>query len=363
MKLSIFFEIQCWKQWMPWKEGFEHKAFWDALKLVDAAEKLGFDTLWMAEHHLLPEYSHSSAPDVFLGAVSQRTSRIKLGHAVVLLPRSFNHVIRVAERTATLDILSNGRLEVGTGRSVTELELQGFEIDPDDSTPMWDEAIRLLPRLWTEEVVSHQGKYYNFPPRTVVPKPVQKPHPPLWLAGTNPATFKKAGEFGVGMIGFPIGTSVEDVAVHVREYREAIKTCKPAGRFINDRVVILLGTLIGNDDKKAIEQYRAHDETLNAWTSKNFGVFTQKKSQAYAYYEQIRKEAAKHPAPTYESRIDGGAILAGDPRRAIDTLERYKALGIDQALLWFECGGVPFEEAMKSIKLVGEKVLPHFHTG
>ena len=174
MKISLFFEIQVWK---PWTDKSEFNAYHNVLKLIDAAEATGFDTLWMAEHHLLPEWSHSSAPEVFLGAVSQPPSRIRLGHAVVLLPKEFNHVIRVAERTAALDILSNGRLEVGTGRAVTEAELLGFNLNPDDSAPMWEEAVRLLPRLWTEELVSPQGKYYTMPPRTVAPKPVQKPHP------------------------------------------------------------------------------------------------------------------------------------------------------------------------------------------
>lgn len=160
MKLSLFFEIQIPK---PWTETTEYEAYWNCLELVDMAEQLGFDTVWLAEHHLLPEWSHSSAPEVFLGALSQRTSRIKLGHGVVLLPRDFNHIIRVAERTAALDILSNGRLQVGTGRSVTAMELLGFEIEPDDSTPMWDEALHLLPRLWTEERCRSRGSTTTSP--------------------------------------------------------------------------------------------------------------------------------------------------------------------------------------------------------
>lgn len=358
MKLSMFFEIQCWK---PWTESQEYNAYWDALKLIDEGEKLGFDTVWVAEHHLVPEWSHSSAPEVFLGAVSQRTERIKLGHAVVVLPKAFNHVIRVAERTAALDILSNGRLEVGTGRAVTEAELLGFEIDPDDSGPMWEEAVHLLPRLWTEETVSHQGKYYNIPPRQVVPKPIQKPHPPLWLAGTNPATFKKAGEHGLGMIGFPTSNTVADVKDRIEEYKDALKTCRPAGHFVNDRVVILLPMLVGHDGGKMREQGRLHDERVWTWSGNNFGVFA-KRNEGYSYYADVREQAAENIVPTYEDRVEGGAMVIGDEQKAIDVLEQYREVGADQVLCWFEFGGVPYEQALNSIRIIGEKVLPRFHT-
>ena len=360
MKLSLFFEIQNWK---PWTDRSEYNAYWNVLELIDAAEDLGFETVWMAEHHMLPEWSHSSAPEVFLGAVSQRTKRIRLGHAVVLLPRSFNHVVRVAERTAALDILCNGRLEVGTGRAVTESELLGFELDPDDSSPMWEEAVHLLPRLWTEETVSHEGRYYNIPPRQVVPKPIQEPHPPLWLAGTNPATFRKAGEHGVGMIGFPVGTAVKDVEDRIGEYREGIKTCKPAGHFVNDRVAILLQCLVDEDASKVLEPGKKFDERILEWSGKNFGVFSNIKPQGYAFYQETQRQAALHPMPTYEERVEGGALIVGDPARAIDSLQQYQEAGADEALCWFRFGGIPHEQAMKSLKLMGEKVLPRFHTG
>ena len=358
MKLSIFFEIQIPK---PWTETTEYEAYWNCLELVDMAEQLGFDTVWLAEHHLLPEWSHSSAPEVFLGALSQRTSRIKLGHGVVLLPRDFNHIIRVAERTAALDILSNGRLQVGTGRSVTAMELLGFEIEPDDSTPMWDEALHLLPRLWTEETVSFKGKYYNIPEREVVPKPIQKPHPPLWVAGTSPGTYKRAGERGIGMIGFPLSGGYEDVAVRIKEYRDAIKTCKPAGKFVNNQVATLLPCYVHEDDKRAKAEARRHDEWVSEWSGKIFSSVATLHSKEYAYYEDLMKKAESTPRPTYEGRLKDGALIAGDPQQAIDTMERYVETGTDQILCWFRFGGVPHEQAKKSLQLIGEKVLPRFH--
>ena len=130
MKFGLIYELQ---QQKPWVEKQEYKTYHDALEQIELADKVGFDYVWEVEHHFLTEYSHSSAPEVFLAAASQRTKNIRIGHGVALLPNPFNHPIRVAERAAALDIVSDGRLELGTGRSITEQELGGFGIDPADS--------------------------------------------------------------------------------------------------------------------------------------------------------------------------------------------------------------------------------------
>ncbi|HZU76960.1 MAG TPA: LLM class flavin-dependent oxidoreductase, partial [Dehalococcoidia bacterium] len=127
MKFGLLYELEYAR---PWHPGFERDLFHQALDQIELADRVGFDYVWQVEHHFLSEYSHSSAPEVFLGAVSQRTRRIRIGHGVVLLPMAYNHPVRVAERIATLDILSNGRAEFGTGRSGTPTELGGFGIEP-----------------------------------------------------------------------------------------------------------------------------------------------------------------------------------------------------------------------------------------
>src|SRR5438128_321970 len=171
MKFGIFYEHQLPR---PWEPGSELQLFQDALDQVELADGLGIDYAWEVEHHFLEEYSHSSAPEVFLAACSQRTRRIRLGHGIVLMPPAYNHPARVAERIATLDLVSEGRVEWGTGESSSRIELEGFALDPREKRAMWLEAVRETAKM----LVSHPypgftGEYFTMPPRNVVPKPVQ----------------------------------------------------------------------------------------------------------------------------------------------------------------------------------------------
>src|SRR6476659_2232856 len=141
MKFGIFYEHQLPR---PWKDGDELKLFQDALDQVELADRLGIDHAWEVEHHFLEEYSHSSAPEVFLAACSQRTKNIRLGHGIVQLPPGFNHPARVAERIATLDLISDGRVDFGTGESSSEAELGGFGIDKTSKREQWEEALDVI---------------------------------------------------------------------------------------------------------------------------------------------------------------------------------------------------------------------------
>src|SRR5215471_15179035 len=180
MRFGIFYEHQLPR---PWVDGAEQRLLSDALEQIELADRIGFDVAWEVEHHFLEEYSHSSAPEVFLGAASQRTKRIRLGHGIVQIPPGFNHPARVAERIATLDLVSGGRVEFGTGESSSRMELEGFGIDPSEKRAMWQEAVaQVALMLCREPYPGHDGTYFRMPPRNVVPKPVQKPHPPMWLA-------------------------------------------------------------------------------------------------------------------------------------------------------------------------------------
>ncbi len=176
MKFGLMYEIQVPE---PHHPGIEQERYKQVLAQVDLADEMGFDYFWTVEHHFLREFSHCSAPEVLYGAISQRTKRIRIGHAVALLPGQYNHPVRVAERAAVLDILSDGRMDLGTGRSTTLIEMDGFEVNPEDTRAQWEEAVRMIPRMWTEETFSHEGQFYTIPPRSVIPKPVQTPHPPM----------------------------------------------------------------------------------------------------------------------------------------------------------------------------------------
>src|SRR3989442_7716903 len=180
MQFGIFYEHQLPR---PWEDGRELRLIQEALDQVELADRLGIDFAWEVEHHFLEEYSHSSAPEVFLAAASQRTTRIRLGHGIVLMPPRYNHPARVAERIAMLDLVSRGRVEFGTGESASRMELEGFGIDPAEKRAMWQEAVAQVALMLSQSPYpGHQGKHFSMPPRDVLPKPVQQTHPPMWLA-------------------------------------------------------------------------------------------------------------------------------------------------------------------------------------
>src|SRR5204862_2932931 len=175
MRFGLFYEHQ---QPRPWEDGSTERLLNDALDQVELADKLGYDYVWEVEHHFLEEYSHSSAPEVFLAGASQRTQNIRLGHGIVQLPQEYNHSARVAERIATLDLISDGRVEFGTGESSSEAELGGFLVDRDSKRDQWDEALDAVTRMLVETpFAGYDGEFVKMPPRNVVPKPLQRPHP------------------------------------------------------------------------------------------------------------------------------------------------------------------------------------------
>src|SRR5215212_10143194 len=200
MRFGIFYEHQLPR---PWDEGDNERLLTDALDQVELADRVGFDYVWEVEHHFLEEYSHSSAPEVFLAAASQRTQRIRLGHGIVRRPAGFSHPARIAERISMLDLVSDGRADFGTGESSSEAELGGFLIDPAEKRAMWEEGLRVALRCMTETpFTGHEGTYVTMPPRNVVPKPLQKPHPPVWVAASRRETIHLAAQHGIGALAF-----------------------------------------------------------------------------------------------------------------------------------------------------------------
>ena len=156
MKAGLIYEIESVK---PHAADHEYRVFWETMEQIELADKLGFDSVWTVEHHFLNEFSYCSAPEVFLACVAQRTKQIRIGHGVVVLP--FSHPIHVAERIAVLDIMSNGRVEFGTGRATTMDELLGFGVRPEDTRPRWAEAVEAIPRMWREDPFTMHGKYWT----------------------------------------------------------------------------------------------------------------------------------------------------------------------------------------------------------
>ncbi len=355
MKFGLMYEIQIPEPHYP---GIEQERYKQLLAQVDLADEVGFHYFWTVEHHFLQEISHCSAPEVLYGAISQRTKNIRIGHAVALLPGQYNHPVRVAERAAVLDILSDGRMDLGTGRSTTLIEMDGFEVNPEETRAQWEEAISMIPRMWTEDPFSHEGKFYSIPPRSVIPKPVQKPHPPMWVACSQPESFRSAGEMGLGVLCFNLGGH-EQLLERVGMYREGIKHAHPVGHFVNDQVAALCVTHCGEDDEEA----RRVGGPEGAW-------FVKKAEDLYqpwqgrdvpdSYKFAVNAIQEERTDKTAEDHMASGAFAMGDPDTVIKVLNKYQEAGVDQILCFMQMGNLAHSRIMDSIKLFGRYVIPYF---
>ena len=234
VKFGIFYEHQLPR---PWNETSEQQLIADALDQIELADRLGIQYLWEVEHHFLEEYSHSSAPEVFLAAASQRTTRMRIGHGIVQTAPAYNHPARIAERIAMLDLVSKGRVEFGTGESSSEAELGGFGVDRVTKREAWLEGLEVAIRCMTETPFGGvDGRFVTMPPRNVVPKPVQKPHPPLWVACSRRDTILLAAEKGIGALSFAF-VEPEDAKQWVDDYEPVLRErCVPVGLAVNPQV-------------------------------------------------------------------------------------------------------------------------------
>ena len=357
MKFGLMYEIQIPEPHYP---GIEQERYKQVMAQVELADEIGYDYFWTVEHHFLKEFSHCSAPEVLYGAISQRTKRIRIGHSVVLLPHRYNHPVRVAERAAVLDIVSDGRMDLGTGRSTTLDEMGGFEIDPEETRSQWEEAISIIPRMWMEDPFSHKGRYFNIPPRSIVPKPVQKPHPPLWVACSQPSSFKQAGEMGLGVLCFNLGGN-DQIVERVTMYREGIKHAHPVGAFVNDQFAALCIIHCGENDQEAKEiggpegEWFVHkaEALYRPWHEAGVHV-----PDSYKYAVGAVEE--ERVGKTAEEFMELGAFAMGDPDACIRVMKQYQSAGVDQVLCFMQMGNLPHSNIMDSIKLFGKHVIPYF---
>jgi alkanesulfonate monooxygenase SsuD/methylene tetrahydromethanopterin reductase-like flavin-dependent oxidoreductase (luciferase family) len=325
---------------------------------------MGFDSVWMVEHHFLEEFSYSSAPEVFLACVSQRTKNIRIGHGVVVLP--FNHPVRVAERIAVLDIMSNGRVEFGTGRATTMDELRGFGVDPAETRPRWAEAVEMIPRMWRAEPFSYRGKYWCVdPPVSVIPKPIQKPHPPMWVACTSPETFVLAAERGLGLLCFTLGVELPEVARRIAIYRDGIASARPVGQTINNQVSMNIMGLIGDDPRETDADAR---DSVLWYVRRGFELVSSVSSAAandpsYKYLTTAAKfDPSQITRDYYEFLKENDLIAVGSPEDTLRVARRYREIGADQVLFFFQYGRIPHEKIMRSIELAGRYVIPQLHS-
>ena len=374
MKFDLLYELQMPK---PHDERSEWRCYHEALEQIVFADRLGSDAVWEVEHHFLTEFAHSSAPEVVLAAVSQRTKRIRIGHGVTLLPHKFNHPIRVAERVAALDILSDGRVEFGTGRS-SQYEQAGFEIDTAVSREMWQESLEMIPRMWTEEPFEHHGRFVDVPARNIVPKPLQKPHPPMWMAATSPQSWEIAGQNGIGILGLTIFVSVRQLEDRVRAYRAALANARPVGRVVNDRVGAFTIVHVADSEADAVAN-GGPDAAINylLYAFRVLGGFADPGGRGmqreYAeleikstpYRDLIAKEypiilKMQRGECTFDDLDQEDMVIVGDVDRCIRKVERYQQAGLDHFICLMQADRIPHEKVMRSIELFGTQILPRF---
>ncbi len=351
MRFGIFYEHQLPR---PWGDGDELKLFQDALEQVELADRVGFDHVWEVEHHFLEEYSHSSAPEVFLAACSQRTKRIRLGHGITLMPPAYNHPARVAERIATLDLVSGGRVEWGTGESSSRLELGGFGVPVEQKRAMWLEAVeQAADMLALEPYPGFEGEFFSMPCRNVVPKPVQRPHPPLWVACSNRETIKLAARLGVGALTFAF-VDAEEAKQWVDDYYRILKTeCVPIGHAVNANVCMVSSFGVHADGDVARARFRDGFRFFRFALGWHYGFGSHVPGRTNIW-EQF--EAISHSFPELEP-AEGGI---GTPEQVRERLRVFAEAGVDQVVFIQQAGRNEHGHICEALELFAAEVLPEF---
>jgi alkanesulfonate monooxygenase SsuD/methylene tetrahydromethanopterin reductase-like flavin-dependent oxidoreductase (luciferase family) len=374
MKFGMFFEHQVPR---PWGAGDDARVFNEALEQIELAERIGIEYAWLVEHHFLEEYSHSSAPELFLAAASQRTTRIRLGHGIVQTIPAINHPARVAERIATLDVLSGGRVEFGTGEGSAAAELDAFGVDPAHKRAMWEEGTRVALRCLTEApFTGFVGDHVRFAPRNVVPKPVQQPHPPVWVACTRRETIELAARRGVGALSFAFFDPEEAKQWVDSYYTTLAAEGAPMGDAVNANLACVTGFFCHDDQEEAV---RRGSEGVNfiGYSLGHYYVFGRHKPGAgnlWNEYLERRAEKGFDPeavalaaanddvlgAKVIQDGTSGLRGATGTPKQVREYLRRYEAAGVDQVILSCSAGRNRHEHIMESLELLGREVLPEF---
>jgi alkanesulfonate monooxygenase SsuD/methylene tetrahydromethanopterin reductase-like flavin-dependent oxidoreductase (luciferase family) len=364
MRFALFYEIPVPR---PWGPDSERLAYEHTIEQAVAGERWGWDAFWTVEHHFLEEYSHCSNPEVLYGAIAARTERIRLGYGVRLMPQPYNHPVRSAESIAVLDLISGGRVDVGTGRSSTRAELEGFGIDPSTTRQMWQEGIRHMVGCWTDDEHSFDGDYWSMPPRRVLPKPIQSPHPPLWGATSSEDGHRQIGSLGLGLCSFAVGVPPEEVKAKVDIYREAVRACtEPIGATVHDEAATFTMTLCAPTREEAWASARESFEwypKAGARLIASVSDYMAERNQdlgTYAYAKDLANvdEQGMLDLLTLEYLSESGACVLGTPEDCVEACRRYEEAGVDLLLCLVNPYSVSHDACMQTIELMGRHVIP-----
>jgi alkanesulfonate monooxygenase SsuD/methylene tetrahydromethanopterin reductase-like flavin-dependent oxidoreductase (luciferase family) len=306
----------------------------ELLEQVEAAEQLGFDSFWVAEHHF-HEYGGIPSPPVWLAAAAQRTRRIRLGAAVVVLP--FHNPLLVAEEYAMVDVLSGGRLSLGTGSGYLSHEFAGFGVDPADKHARFDEALEILLRAWTGERFSHRGRFHEVRDVQLNVVPLQKPHPPIWIA-----VLRNEAAAQVGKRGFPIMMIPYATTEHMAELAETVTAFRNA--FADG----------GGDPRDATVPFGLH-----TYVSDSFAQAAREARPAMERYVRTRLYARQRP---FDTLVQKNLVACGSPEDVIRVARVYEQAGLTDFLAIMNFGGLSHDRVLRSMQLMASHVLPAFRT-
>jgi len=389
VKFDVFCEIQ---KARPFAPDHERALFADTLAQAVLADELGFGCWWEVEHHGAVEFSWSSAPEVFLTALSQHTRRLHLGHAGVLAPFRINHPLRVAERAALLDVLSNGRLELGLARSGGN-EWDTFHVDPATSRAELVEAMRMIPQMWTQDSFEWNSPLMNIPRRNVIPKPVQKPHPRLWQTCGSPESFNLAGTLGVGALGTTLLTPLSQMEALLKEYRRGLGECRdPAGRMVNAQAAVFTFVHVCESKREAIESgaaaaacwyvntaplifnapaeiwygqirggFLANDPSATRSLESGGGAAEAKLEREVPVVALLKRLAAGESASNeeiYETLDPLPSVIVGDVETCRRKVEAYREIGVDRLMCLVQYAALPQERILRTLRTIGDKLIP-----
>jgi alkanesulfonate monooxygenase SsuD/methylene tetrahydromethanopterin reductase-like flavin-dependent oxidoreductase (luciferase family) len=368
VKLDLLYEFQ--PKIKPWDKPHpygqreaEQRTYDEAIAEIQYADRLGFNTAWVVEHHFRDGRSASPCSEAILGGLALSTEQIKLGFGVTLMPFGFIHPARVAEKVATVDVLSHGRVEWGTGRS-TPMEQTAFGVPTDDtSRAQWREAVEIVVRMWEQERFSWDSPNLTFPERMQTPKPFQDPHPPVWQAAASETSAVSAGELGLGLLSFALLQPVEKMADHIRAYRTAQALARADDmltRVRNDRVGVY--TLVHvYDDADEAAAYGLW-ESVN-WWYRHLAEFTlewelpqlsdDEKAKVFPHLAGVLE--GEIPVEQYQ-RED--MIIIGTAEECLEKILRYESVGVDELLCYVQFGELPHEKVMRTLELLAKEVMP-----
>ncbi len=350
MKFGIFYEHQLPR---PWNEDSEHKLLKQSLDQIQLADSIGYDYAWEVEHHFLEEYSHSSAPEVFLAAASQRTKNIRLGHGIIQL--TTNHPARVAEKVSTLDLISDGRVELGLGEGSSVTELHPFNLRFRDKRDVWEDGVKCVLPMFYNHAWQYQGEFFNFPLRAVVPKPMQKPHPPLWVACSQLDTIRYAAHRGMGALSFKF-VDIEASRAWVNAYYNTFVNDqeKLTDYQANPNIAVVSGFMCCETDEEAWQK-------ADGWTFFQFALQLYSKEGPFEpgtvnFWDRYQ-EWKQTPAGQKRS----GSELIGSPATIREKLLELEAGNVDQVILLNQAGKNTHEDICASLQLFADELMPEFH--